>query len=275
MIYHHVFENPTANHFLVNKEGNCFFLHYARKGALQFHYKTLNSQLIPEEHFQVYYVSTPRQQFEFKQHGKYSLLSVSFNAKWLDPLKQHSRLIAEFLEKAKSKQPTSLFRRPQPLTVENKRLLNDVFSNTWSERHLELMTRLVILPALKRSVSVSGEPSSDTIYSVAEWILLHPDEPVTLPFLTHKFLINEFKLKSEFKKMFGTPVISFHRRVRIEKAKQMLGDEDISIYTIAKAVGFINSAYFSDFFKRETGYSPTDYRKKYQVNGTVSSDDQE
>ncbi len=92
---------------------------------------------------------------------------------------------------------------------------------------------------------------SDIIYSVAEWILLHIDEPVNMPFLTKKFLINEFQLKSEFKKIFRSPVISFQRSARIEKAKQFLAQKDISINTIARAVGFYQHQLFLQIFSGE------------------------
>ena len=271
MIYHHIFDKPASSHFILKKESKCFFLHYARKGAMQLHYPGLNNQLLPEEYFQVYYITDARQKFEFKQSGKYSLLSISFTAKWLEPLKTNSRLVAAFLEKANKKEPAALFSRPQPLTVENRRLLNDIFSDTWSVHHIKLILRLILLPSLKKTIEPGqATPDSDTIYSIAEWILLHIDEPVNIPFLTKKFLINEFKLKSEFKKMFGSPVISFQRSARIEKAKQMLAQKEISINIVARAVGFINTNYFSDFFRRETGSSPTEYRNQLALSETAS-----
>jgi AraC family transcriptional regulator, transcriptional activator of the genes for pyochelin and ferripyochelin receptors len=274
MIYHHLFDNPSTKHFLLKKESNRFFLHYARKGAMQLHYDGLTNQLLPEEYFQVYYITDAQQQFEFKQSGKYSLLSISFTSKWLEPMKNHFRTMATFLEKAAKKEPAALFSRPQPLTVENRRLLNDIFSDTWRAHHIQLIVRLILLPSLKKSAS-GGQPTSDsdTIYSIAEWILMHIDEPVNLPFLTKKFLINEFKLKSEFKKVFGSPVISFQRSARIEKAKQMLLQKDISIGTIARAVGFDNTNYFSDFFRRETNSSPTEFRNTNAFNETASLND--
>ncbi len=276
MIYHHIFDKPVTGRFLLKKESNRFFLHYARKGAMQLHYPGMKNQLLPEEYFQVYYITDALQEFEFKQSGKHSLLSISFTSKWLEPLKNQSRTMAVFLEKAGKKEPAALFSRPQPLTLENRRLLNDIFSDTWSTLHIKLILRLILLPSLKKSAEPGlSDFDSDIIYDIAEWILLHIDEPVNMPFLTKKFFINEFKLKSEFKKVFGSPVIRFQRSARIEKAKQMLMQKDIPINLVAKAIGFINTNYFTDFFRRETGSSPTEFRNQCLLNETAFLNDRE
>jgi AraC-like DNA-binding protein len=91
------------------------------------------------------------------------------------------------------------------------------------------MVRLILLPALRnlygrhQASPIMTNVKNDPIFAVAEWILLHPDEPVSIPFLAQKFLLNEFKLKSDFKRIFGVPVITFQRKARIEKAKQLDG----------------------------------------------------
>ncbi|WP_068675461.1 response regulator transcription factor [Oceanobacillus sp. Castelsardo] len=48
--------------------------------------------------------------------------------------------------------------------------------------------------------------------------------------------------------------------LRIQKAKEMLGTTDESIYNIANSVGFHNPNYFSRVFKLHTGKTPRDWR---------------
>ena len=50
--------------------------------------------------------------------------------------------------------------------------------------------------------------------------------------------------------------------LKIEKAKEMLKDTNMSASEIAKALGFENYPYFCKLFKRKTGKRPTEYRKK-------------
>ncbi|MET3026052.1 helix-turn-helix domain-containing protein [Flavobacterium sp. UW10123] len=46
------------------------------------------------------------------------------------------------------------------------------------------------------------------------------------------------------------------------EAKRLLESTDLSIKEIAFELGFVDHAYFSNFFKSQTGISPTEFRKK-------------
>ena len=50
--------------------------------------------------------------------------------------------------------------------------------------------------------------------------------------------------------------------VRMEKAKALLLDTDMKLLSIANEVGYDDPYYFSHCFKKNTGISPQEYRKK-------------
>jgi LacI family transcriptional regulator len=58
------------------------------------------------------------------------------------------------------------------------------------------------------------------------------------------------------------------RRVRIERAKELLADTDLSLERIAALVGYSHGAYLSEFFREHTGLTPRQYRQqnRQQVN---------
>ena len=49
--------------------------------------------------------------------------------------------------------------------------------------------------------------------------------------------------------------------VRIENAQRLLCTQDYNVTEVAAIVGYDNPLYFSRLFKKQTGISPTDYRK--------------
>ena len=53
--------------------------------------------------------------------------------------------------------------------------------------------------------------------------------------------------------------------VRIEKARKLLEDPDLRIGDIADKVGFSDAAHFARAFRRETGMSANEYRKKIDL----------
>ena len=68
-----------------------------------------------------------------------------------------------------------------------------------------------------------------------------------------------------FRRELGRTPVAYLVKKRIERAKRMLLDADNSIQQIAQACGFANAYYFSNAFKRETGYAPTAYRAMYRA----------
>jgi AraC-like DNA-binding protein len=74
-----------------------------------------------------------------------------------------------------------------------------------------------------------------------------------------------------FKKCFNRPFKEYLNICRIEKAKEMMDDENIGTLTeIGKAVGFSNANHFSNIFKKCIGISPSSYLKQKKSNHGVN-----
>ena len=50
--------------------------------------------------------------------------------------------------------------------------------------------------------------------------------------------------------------------VRVEKAKEYLGNPQMNIREVGTLVGYINPNYFSRIFKKKTGFTPIEYRNQ-------------
>ena len=50
--------------------------------------------------------------------------------------------------------------------------------------------------------------------------------------------------------------------VRMEKAKELLGDNKYKLYDVSIEVGYENPSYFSRQFKKYTGLTPSEYRNQ-------------
>ena len=66
-----------------------------------------------------------------------------------------------------------------------------------------------------------------------------------------------------FKKATGVSAITYTTLVRIQQVSQMLLKTDKSVTQIASECGFHNLANFNRQFKKNTGYTPVDYRNKF------------
>ena len=81
-------------------------------------------------------------------------------------------------------------------------------------------------------------------------------KPFTIRELSRKVAMNECYLKKGFKALTGKTIHEFQQDLRIEKARQMLQTERMSVTDVALTLGYSSISHFSTAFKRITGLKP-------------------
>lgn len=81
-------------------------------------------------------------------------------------------------------------------------------------------------------------------------------------------------LSSLFKKEIDVNFIEYLNEIRIEKAKGLLLETYLKTYEIAETVGFNENTYFCKMFKKVTGTTPGEYRKKWLKQWREEPDDE-
>ena len=103
--------------------------------------------------------------------------------------------------------------------------------------------------------------SSSTIQNVRNYVLTHYYEKISLQEIATQFYINPNYLSQQFKEKTGEYFSNFVRRIRIEKAIELMKKKNCSIDEIAERVGY-DSNYFVKAFKKETNATVTEFRKR-------------
>lgn len=109
---------------------------------------------------------------------------------------------------------------------------------------------------------ISAPPNISSPFSRAIRILRDPQSNVTVEELAQMYNMTPNHFIRSFKKYVGASPNAFHISVRIDNACDMLTSTDMSIESIAHASGYEDPLYFSRAFKKQTGMSPTEYRKR-------------
>lgn len=96
---------------------------------------------------------------------------------------------------------------------------------------------------------------------IETYILDHIASPLNLSEIASSVNYNATYISRLYKKLRGIPLPKFILQSRISLAENLLTTTDKSIQDIACETGFDTSQYFSIVFKRETGYTPRDFRQ--------------
>lgn len=86
--------------------------------------------------------------------------------------------------------------------------------------------------------------------------------PPHLQELARKVGTYEKKLSQAFRKILGKTVFEYLRDERLRIAQGMLNDTTLSITDIAAETGFSTPANFATAFRKQTGITPTEYRRR-------------
>lgn len=78
--------------------------------------------------------------------------------------------------------------------------------------------------------------------------------------LAEEYYLSYVQFSRRFKAAVGTTVQDYITQMRIRKAQSLLADGDLPVREIATTCGFANEYYFSNFFRKHQGVSPSEYR---------------
>jgi AraC family transcriptional regulator len=65
-----------------------------------------------------------------------------------------------------------------------------------------------------------------------------------------------------FKQTTGITPHQYVVKCRIERAKELLRNPNISVFEVGIRVGYVDPKHFRDLFRREVRVTPTDYRSR-------------
>ena len=113
------------------------------------------------------------------------------------------------------------------------------------------------------SVTHQSLPSADLdrIHHAKDILIQQFDTPPSLIELARQVGLNDCTLKRQFRQVFGTTVFGYLHHYRMEQARTLLQENQLSISAIARAVGYSNPCAFSTAFRKKFGVSPRALRQ--------------
>lgn len=99
-----------------------------------------------------------------------------------------------------------------------------------------------------------------TVEQGKRYIAQHLAEELTLERVAREVALTPYYFGKIFSRLTGQTVMDYLTRARVDRAKQLLANPEVSIKEACFAVGYSDPNYFSRVFKKVTGQTPSEYR---------------
>ena len=106
---------------------------------------------------------------------------------------------------------------------------------------------------------------SPLVQKVINYINLNLSGPLSLKDLAAMCYISPPYLSNLFRQEVGVTLTDYINKQRIQRAAHLLTTTDQKISSVAENVGILDGNYFTKIFKRLTGMTPTEYRRKHRT----------
>jgi AraC-like DNA-binding protein len=155
----------------------------------------------------------------------------------------------------------------QPMTPALWRLLDEILhaeSRRYSRQLFVEAKGLELLAVLIDELALASEATAplstrdiERLERARRLLLERMESPPGLPELARSVGLNEFKLKVGFRALFGTSVFRYLRAQRMDRARRLLAQRDLSVTEVAARVGYENPSKFAGAFRKHFGRPPS------------------
>ncbi len=135
----------------------------------------------------------------------------------------------------------------------------------FSEDYLaSLFQQLVILcyRACPEQFQVGGEPFASAVYEAQQYLDQNFAQEISVKALADRFFLSPSYFSHSFRRWTGYSPKQYVMLNRISCGKELLLSTDLPVANISNRCGFGDVNYFIRCFRRETGCTPGEYRKK-------------
>ncbi len=114
----------------------------------------------------------------------------------------------------------------------------------------------------------------EAVSIIKEYIDSHYCQNIKITMFSEKYYFSTDYLTRLFRNKYGFTIYEYVLKLRMERAKELLADQDNKIIDIAGRLGYADNHYFSKAFRTYYHISPSQYRKEYlSIASTPAPDD--
>ncbi|MEJ5053871.1 helix-turn-helix transcriptional regulator [Sphingobacterium sp. MYb382] len=263
------FDTPTSIYTEVNGETITSQFIFYKKAAEQS--KGKSNALYGRSRHNIRYIPTTSTEHEVKEGIDYMyFLIVLSKDYYFNLIDRHSILHEDFVREIEQGNYTSFSSEDFFVTLEMRRVIDDMITCKQIGELKRMHTEARILELLMYQLEQLGGNGQEQelikgddilkLEQARELLKQRYAAPPTQKDLSRAVGLNEFKLRRGFKEYFGITVYDFITRLRMEKARKLLIEEQLPIAEVSSFVGFSHQNNFSIAFKKYFGLPPSEFK---------------
>lgn len=158
---------------------------------------------------------------------------------------------------------------PQNSSVKGQTLKSEM--SIYRLQHLKKQIELFLIEIFNRTTpfdaqDILNQKRAKSVTEANEKIIRclteNVEKPLNLEQISKLTGISVTHMKRTFKKQHDGGIIDYFILMKIDEAKRLITETELSFTEISDFLGFSSSAYFSRTFKKKTGLTPSEYLKK-------------
>ena len=158
-----------------------------------------------------------------------------------------NKRLNEFITE-KDKRPDEIFGAQQLIKIYLEMLLITFIRNNTSVQNQERVSFLT-----RRRVE------DDLVNRIICFMRENIDKNLSIDDFCEEFGLSRTRIKNLFREKLNTGIIQYFRHLKIEKAKELIREENYNFSEIADMLGFSSVHHFSSVFKKITDMTPSEY----------------
>lgn len=154
------------------------------------------------------------------------------------------------------------------MSPEMQNIIDQVFNNKYEGKAKMMFFKSQMTSLLAHffgqlsiiSEATISDDERQRLQRAKEILTANLDNPPSLSELSKEIGLNTFKLKKNFKELFGVPVFKYLQNERLTTAHNLLRDKKLSIQEAAWHVGYDSLSSFSNAFAKKFGFRPSEIK---------------
>ncbi len=230
---------------------------------------------IPNGHYNLFYLPVVKGVLEYNTKSR-KTLEVIFTELYIKKTlgNNYKKFLLEFGKAIDTENPFILWEKSKPITSKLLYIINEITSCNYDKDFKKAFLEIKVKELLIELLSKTNEELYGTDYKklnttdynriikIESFLKENLHKKITIPELGKIGGVNTSKLKEDFKTVFLTTIFKHITLLRMEKSKELITEDVLSISEISVKVGYKNPQHFTTAFKKIYGYPPSKLKQE-------------